>query len=106
MKLLMKNIILRLFRKGKKSSLQVLKTYLKAFIIILLHQYIKRTLSIYSIIFRGVQPKYHFNFKPDAYSSGIKGVVPDPLIVGRIKENNDINDNLKNKIKTLLYSGN
>jgi hypothetical protein len=84
----------------------VQKTYLKEFIIIPQLLFIKRTSSIYDIIFRGVQPKYHSNFKPDIYSSGIKGVVPDPLITGRIKENNDINDNLKTKIKTLLYTGN
>ena len=54
------------------------------------------------LIIRGVQPKYNILFNPDKYSSGIKGVIPDPLTVGRIKENNDINDNLKNKIKSMI----
>ena len=55
---------------------------------------------------RGVQPKTHIKFKPDIYSSGIKGVVPDPLVVNRIKENNDISEGLKTQIKTMLFYDN
>jgi hypothetical protein len=62
--------------------------------------------SVYQENFKGVQPKYHIKFQPDRYSSGIKGVVPDPLIVGQMKQNNDINDGLKTKIKTMLFSEN
>lgn len=61
---------------------------------------------MYQENFKGVQPKYHIKFKPDFYSSGIKGVVPDPLVVGQMKENNDINEGLKSKIKTMLFSQN
>jgi len=62
--------------------------------------------SVYQEMFKGVQPRNRIKFTPDIYSSGIKGVIPCPLVVNRIKENSDINEDLKTKVKTMLFSGN
>ena len=40
------------------------------------------------------------------YTSGVKGISPDAYTLGRINSNNDINDSLKNTVKTIMFSDN
>jgi len=63
------------------------------------------TTSVYMENYKGAQPKFHYTFKPDIHSSGVKGVSPDPLVLSRLRQNQDINDNLKDKIRTMLFTG-
>jgi hypothetical protein len=56
----------------------------------------------YKLYIRGLPVKYPYSFKTDFRSSGIKGIAPDPLTLGRLNSNVEINDNLKNTIKTIM----
>lgn len=56
--------------------------------------------------FRGLPNKHSLYFKTDHYSSGIKGVLPDPYTMNRIKSATEIKDSLKNTVKTIMFSDN
>jgi len=40
------------------------------------------------------------------YSSGIKGISPDPLVMRRINSTVEINDVLKNTVKNIMFNEN
>jgi hypothetical protein len=40
------------------------------------------------------------------YSSGIKGICPDPLVMRRINSTVEINDALKNTVKNIMFNDN
>jgi len=65
--------------------------------------YSGNTTSVYSETHKGLQPKHHIKFKPDFYTSGIKGVMPDTRIKNEIKENHEISDELKSRVQSLLF---
>ena len=73
-------------------------------LILLIRKCLSKEFKIFN--FRGQHQKYPYSFKSDMYSSGIKGISPDAFVIGRINSNNDINDSLKNTVKTIMFSDN
>lgn len=64
------------------------------------------TTSIYQESFKGHPEKYKFYFKPDLFTSGVKGKIPDPSTMLRNERNLTINDNLKEKVNNIIHSQN
>jgi len=86
-------------KKGKMELMNGNKNIIKGI-------YANTTTSCYQEVFKGLPVKYPYMFKTDFHSSGIKGIAPDPLTIGRLNSNVEINDNLKNTIKTIMFNDN
>ena len=52
--------------------------------------------------FKGNKEKFKMDNKPDFYTSGIKGKIPDPFELKRINTNREINLALKGRVKNIL----
>jgi len=66
--------------------------------------YNNTTSSNYQETFKGLPVKYPYAVKTDFATSGIKGIIPDPITLKRVKSNNEVGDGLKNTIKTMMFS--
>lgn len=59
--------------------------------------------TTYLDLYKGQQDKKNNKFtKPDFYTSGIKGKVPDPYEMNRMNRNDYISEDLKNKVNGIL----
>ena len=60
------------------------------------------TSSVYQESFKGQPEKFKFYFKPDIFTSGVKGKIPDPYITKRINQNTCISNELSFKVTGML----
>jgi hypothetical protein len=44
--------------------------------------------------------------KSDFYTSMVKGIIPDPYVANKVRSNMEINDDLKNSIKSIMFNDN
>ena len=59
--------------------------------------------SHYKETFKGMSEKFKIHFKPDFYTSGVKGKLPDPYEQKRIASHRTINSALKQTVKNVLF---
>lgn len=58
--------------------------------------------STYNEYFIERKNKYKNDYKPDFYTSGIKGKIPDPYILKKMQSDREIKSALKSKISSIL----
>lgn len=60
------------------------------------------TTTVYQECFKGHPEKFKFYFKPDIFTSGVKGKIPDPYMSLRMEKSTTINDELSKKVKEIF----
>lgn len=60
------------------------------------------TTSIYQESFKGHPEKFKYYFKPDMFTSGVKGKIPDPYMMTRVNGHFQIDDNLSKRVKSII----
>lgn len=65
--------------------------------------YPSTTNTIYQECFKGSNNTYRLDNKTDFFTSGIKGQIPDPYEMKRMKNNREIHSALKSNVKNMLY---
>lgn len=83
-------------RKMKRELVNGQKNLLKGV-------YADTNLSHYKETFRKQHDKYKWNYQPDFFTSGVKGKIPDPYEMNRVKSHRHINSALKGTVKNILF---
>lgn len=65
--------------------------------------YPNKNTTMYQEFFKGHDDKYRLENKPDFYTSGIKGKIPDPYIIKKMNSQREIHSALKANIKNILF---
>lgn len=83
-------------KKRKAELVQGQKNLLKGI-------YANTTTSCYQEVYKAIPQKYHISKNPDFKTSSVKGIIPDRLTQSRLNNAIEITDELKNKVKNIMF---